>query len=512
MKEIEKEIGSTKKFNANLLFKLINKYGEKEVLKTFSSIFKDFNNKELLLNYKPLLIYLDLKESSVNTDTYFTLIDKYGDNEVNDYFRQYRIVNFEDSLKYSKIYSYIDDKDVIFDMSDYENIKDTDITDNIYLSSDPIKMYLNEIGQYPLLEKDEEKECFRIIDNCKNNFKIVTCNNEGISFKDINLVLLSINNLNLVKKIKKISKMVISTDEKIINEYLSVWTNLNSGKTDNFVFLDNDLFKKKFNMPNDYDNLLPSGYIEKQLDYIIDYSKNREKIINANLRLVVSIAKRYVGKGLDYLDLINEGNIGLMKTVSRFDVTKGYRFSTYATWWIEQVIKRALADKSRTIRIPVHTVENMYKLLITKRNLTLELNREPSEIELANELDMPLEKVRDLIKYSQVPSSLEAPIGDDEDSELKYFIEDETTNPEENIMQASLRDNIYKVLEDVTPKEKLVIIKRFGLDDGIPKTLEEVGKEFDVTRERIRQIEGKAIRKLRHGSRAKYLIDFLENS
>ena len=337
---------------------------------------------------------------------------------------------------------------------------------------DPVRMYLKEIGRVPLLTSNEEVEIATRMANGKpaeqaiiNFVKAQT----GDEFEDFKAAIERLAEVKLGKKFKDYSYAVdalAETDAAIDPAMLA---------------------------------LAEDG----------QYAKSQ--LAEANLRLVVSVAKRYVGRGMLFLDLIQEGNLGLIKAVEKFDYRKGYKFSTYATWWIRQAITRAIADQARTIRIPVHMVETINKLVRVNRQLLQELGREPRPEEIAKEMGITEDKVREIIKIAQEPVSLETPIGEEEDSHLGDFIADDEAPAPENIASTSmLQSHLEEVLRTLTPREEKVLRLRFGLDDGKSRTLEDVGKEFNVTRERIRQIEAKALRKLRHPSRSKRLKDFLD--
>ena len=376
--------------------------------------------------------------------------------EISDFFRDMNL----DEEKMEKVLDFLeankvdvlrisdgDDDDIILDDEDEVEVEKIDLSVPEGVSvEDPVRMYLKEIGKVPLLSADEEIE--------------------------------------LAQKMEAGSVAV----EKI------------------------PLLKERLAETGDEQEKEEIQAEIKALQLDVDRGSDAKKrLAEANLRLVVSIAKRYVGRGMLFLDLIQEGNLGLIKAVEKFDYRKGYKFSTYATWWIRQAITRAIADQARTIRIPVHMVETINKLIRVSRQLLQELGREPTPEEIAEEMKMPVERVREILKISQEPVSLETPIGEEEDSHLGDFIKDDNVPvPADAAAFTLLKEQLEEVLGTLTEREQKVLTLRFGLEDGRARTLEEVGKEFNVTRERIRQIEAKALRKLRHPSRSRKLKDYLE--
>ncbi|MBQ8327702.1 MAG: RNA polymerase sigma factor RpoD [Lachnospiraceae bacterium] len=340
-----------------------------------------------------------------------------------------------------------DDEEIILTEEDEVDVENIDLSVPEGVSiEDPVRMYLKEIGKVPLLSADEEIVLAQKME-------------DGI----------------------KASELLPSLEESLAEAL-------------------DETAKQQI-----------QEEIDKQKDIIYFGDEAKKKLAEANLRLVVSIAKRYVGRGMLFLDLIQEGNLGLIKAVEKFDYRKGYKFSTYATWWIRQAITRAIADQARTIRIPVHMVETINKLIRVSRQLLQELGREPLPEEIAKEMNMPEDRVREILKISQEPVSLETPIGEEEDSHLGDFIQDDNVPvPADAAAFTLLKEQLVEVLGTLTEREQKVLKLRFGLEDGRARTLEEVGKEFNVTRERIRQIEAKALRKLRHPSRSRKLKDYLD--
>ncbi len=324
------------------------------------------------------------------------------------------------------------------------------------LVDDPVKVYLKEIGKVPLLSGEEEIE---------------------------------------------LAKQMLKGDEN--TKKIKLMEQRDAGE---------EIAEEDFELLVTLPEAFSAEELEEMNKEIAKGERAKQRLSEANLRLVVSIAKRYVGRGMHFLDLIQEGNLGLIKAVEKFDYQKGYKFSTYATWWIRQAITRAIADQARTIRIPVHMVETINRVMRVSRQLVQELGRDPTSEEIAREINQPEEKVREILKIALDPVSLETPIGEEEDSHLGDFIpDDDVPAPVEATSQIMLREQLVEVLETLTPREAKVLELRFGLRDGRQRTLEEVGKEFNVTRERIRQIESKALRKLRHPSRSRKLKDFLDN-
>lgn len=468
----------------------VSKYGENNLSNVFNDMIincKESEKKQLFYKYYSYFISNEIKNIKINNNTYLELTKKYGEENTRNYFKELLEISSnknEIQKKYEDIYLY-----VLIDEQIANNYKD-----DSYLSDDNFGMYLKEIGIYPLLSINEEKVLFSELQKLLDKIKIAKLDKNGsFEFVDSKIINLIKDN-DTLKSLNKIKNSFCISNKNNINSYIK-------------YINDNNILLKQTDKSN-------SNYIKNQFDLISSYNKLREKAINSNLRLVVSIAKRFFNRGIDATDLINEGNIGLMKAVARFNTNKECKFSTYATWWIKQSIQRYMADKGNSIRIPVHLYDEIKKYERSLYNFSLINGREPSDEEVANILEWNINKVLYIkdVKIRYNVDSLNRTIGEEEDTSLMDVIPDFNSTSLENIVNnKDLKESIADVIKYLSPREQYVLNRRFGLDGSVPKTLDEVGNELSVTRERIRQVEAKALRKLRFPSRAAILKPYLEN-
>ena len=523
-KEIIEEIKKYNDFEVRDYLNLIKLYDKDIIFNLFNTLYNEANDNErdnLINKYFAIYISYDLENMIINDNAYMDLVEKYGDDIVNNYFSNLLIYSKKRENirnKYDAIYTFIEDQDDLNNICN--NIEKNSYYDgseamNESSTLDSFKIYLNEIGQIPLLSIEEEKEAFISLNNNLEKIEIATFFKEDNNFvlNDISKLINSIKNYSDFKNLKRMVKYLCSNDKEIINNFISLWENINGKEKNNTVVPNKDIIRDNVGLDlgtDTYDSL----YLNEQFNYFNEYSSIKNMICERNLRLVISIAKKFHVSSLDINDLTNDGNIGLIKAINKFDVHKKYKFSTYATWWIRQNITRSIAEKSRFIRIPVHMHDLINRYLRVTNYFYNNGHNNLTKEEIAKEMKISVTRVYDIERIIGTllsPVSLETPIGDDEDSTLMDFIDDKDFVIENNVFYDDLRETLEWAFNDcLTEREVQALKARFGFDDNKIMTLESVGQMFGVTRERVRQIEKKALRKLKHPNRSKELINFIK--
>ena len=473
---IAKEILELEEFNLYIYYKYITEYDKNTVLRVFSYILKTHaNNDTIFYKYFDAFFSIELDELKITKNTYNILCKKYGEERINDYFMNLLEIN-NDNPDIQNKYEYI-----------YSNISSDE---DYFYSDDNVRAYIKSINDR-LLTEEEEKDCFYTLDICRQNITIAEFDTiDNISFNNFNKVICSISNLKQLKLLDKIKKYLSNKEREIFDEYYPTLK---------------DYFKNNNSLQIENSDVYSYDYYDEQLSYLATFFETRDLLIECNLKLVVSIAKKYRDYKLHLLDFIQEGNLGLMKAIKKFDVTLGNRLSTYATWWIKQAISRSISENARLVRIPVHTDEKIKKIDRAVKYLESKNGYTPNDEEISEYLNMPIDQIIYAKKsyYTSSTISLNMDVGNDDDASIEDFIEADTPDSFDIVSNNELSGICIEALNTLKEKEKFVLMMRFGFDGTGTKTLEEVGKKLGITRERVRQIENKAIRKLRHPTRRK---------